>query len=323
MKKLLKILVVLSVIAATLLLFVSCEDNTENAVEINVAVPDGAPALAIAKLLDSSNFDGYKVNYEIVAGATDISAKITTGSADIVVAPTNIAAKLYSNGAKIKVVASNIFGLVYLVGTEEITSISALRGQEILCTGQGGTPDFVLQYVLNQNGISGDDANITYIAQGSDAIAALKTGQAKFALLGEPAATMAVKNAGASILVDFQKEWKDLTGNDGYPQASTIISDEVFDNHSAFLKAFLSEMNANTEWVKTNVDKVNAALKNYGSTNTFASAEVIERCNVRYVGALEAKASIISYLEIMRSYNANFIGSTLPDDGFYAGVSLD
>ena len=82
-------------------------------------------------------------------------------------------------------------------------------------------------------------------------------------------------------------------------------------------------MNANTEWVKTNVDKVNAALKNYGSTNTFASAEVIERCNVRYVGALEAKASIISYLEIMRSYNANFIGSTLPDDGFYAGVSLD
>lgn len=322
MKKVLKILVVLSVIAATLLLFVSCENNDE-VVEINVAVPDGAPALAIAKLLNSSNFDGYKVNYEIVAGATDISAKITTGAADIVVAPTNIAAKLYSNGAKIKVVASNIFGLVYLVGTEEITSISSLRGQEILCTGQGGTPDFVLQYVLNQNGISGEDANITYISQGSDAIAALKTGQAKFALLGEPAATMAVNNAGASILVDFQKEWKELTGNDGYPQASTIVTDDVFDNHSAFLKAFLSEMNANTEWAKNNVEQVNAALKNYGSTNTFASAEVISRCNVRYVGALEAKASIISYLEIMRSYNANFIGSSLPDDGFYAGVSLD
>lgn len=323
MKKVLTIIVVLSVIAATLLLFVSCEDNTENAVEINVAVPDGAPALAIAKLLNSSKFDGYKVNYEIVAGATEISAKITTGSADIVVAPTNIAAKLYSNGAKIKVVASNIFGLVYLVGTEDITSISALRGQEILCTGQGGTPDFVLQYVLNQNGINGEDANITYISQGSDAIAALKTGQAKFALLGEPAATMAVNNAGARILVDFQEEWENLTGNEGYPQASTIVTDEVFSEHSAFLKAFLAEMEANTEWVKSNVETVNKVLKDYGSTNTFASAEVIERCNVRYVGALKAKASIVSYLEIMSSYNANFIGATLPNDGFYAGVSLD
>lgn len=323
MKKVIKILVVLSVVAATLLMFVACEDNIENAVEINVAVPDGAPALAIAKLLNSSKFEGYKVNYEIVAGATEISAKITTGSADIVVAPTNIAAKLYSNGAKIKVVASNIFGLVYLVGTEEITSISALRGEEILCTGQGGTPDFVLQYVLNQNGINGDDANIKYISQGSDVIAALKTGQAKFALLGEPAATMAVNNAGARILVDFQKEWKTLTGNDGYPQASTIVTDEVFNEHSAFLKAFLAEMEANTEWVKSNVETVNQVLKDYGSTNTFASAEVIERCNVRYVGAMEAKASIVSYLEIMSSYNAGFIGATLPNDAFYAGVSLD
>lgn len=322
MKK--RIFSILCIVLAAVMCFVftACNDNNDQTV-IKVVVPDGAPALAVAKLLNSSEFVGYDVQYEIVAGATDITAKISSGQADIAIMPTNLAAKMYSSGVDIKIVAANVFGLLYLVGTEPISSVSSLRGEKILCTGQGGTPDFVLRHVLSQYGISTDDVDIQYIAQGSDAIAALKEGVAKFALLGEPAASMAVAKAGASILVNLQDEWEKTTGDDGYPQACTVVTGNMFNNYSAFLKSFLAEVRANTEWVVNNVDAVNAALKNHGSVSNFSASEVIQRCNIRYVGAMEAKNSIVKYLEIMQAFNVQFVGSELPSAGIYAGVNLD
>lgn len=327
MKK--KILIAVAVISVFVLCFslTACKDKGDyvNAgIEVNVVIPDGAPALAIAKLLNSSEFNGYKITYEIVAGATDVAAKVASGNADIAIMPTNVAARLYSS-ANIKMVAANVFGLLYLVGTQDITSLNQLKEEKILCTGQGGTPDFVLQYILAQSGISGDDLNIQYISKGSDAIAALKEGTAKFALLGEPAATMAVSKANAKVLFDLQAEWKNLTGFDGYPQAGTFVTDEIFNNHSAFLKQFLQEMNANKSWIEdeANLNAVNDALKKYNSTNNFASAAVIKRCNIRYEDAFSVEESVKSYLEIMKSFNANFIGGNLPDKGFFAKVDLD
>ncbi|MGN1042061.1 MAG: ABC transporter substrate-binding protein [Christensenellales bacterium] len=321
MKKTICAIFVILAVASVCMFGFGCTEKSQEQT-INVAVPDGAPALAIAKMLAGHSFDGYKVNYEIVAG-TDIATKLTSNQVDIAIIPTNLAAKLYNNGIKIKTVASNVYGLLYLVGTEEITSISALKGEKIRCTGFGGTPDFVLQFVLNQYGLSASDVTIEYISQGSDAIAALKGGTAKFAVLGEPAATMSVNRAGAKVLADFQSEWEKSTGSYGYPQACTVVTDTVISEKSAFLKLFLKEMNNNVTWVQENVDSVNSAIAAYNGKTQFATAAVVSRCNVKYVGALESKSEVVEYLEIMSTFSSQFIGGKLPDDGFYAGVSLD
>lgn len=323
MKKYLHICLTVVIILAVCVFAVACTKNNDNDIkEINVAVPDGAPALAIAKLINNSEFKGYKVNYEIVDG-TNIGAKISAGQVDLAIMPTNLGANLFNKGAKIKMVASNVYGLLYLVGTADITSVSDLRGEKILCTGQGGTPDFVLQYVLNTNGITSEDITIEYISQGSDAIAMLNAGTAKFALLGEPAATMAVNKAHAKVLLDLQEEWEKLTGSYGYPQASTFVTDELFTNDVAFLKQFLNAMNENLTWIGENVEAVNKAIKDYNGKTSFASKDVIDRCNLKYVGALESKDAVKTYLEIMASFNPAFIGGSLPNEGFYAGVNLD
>ncbi len=324
MKKAICIILTVIMVCSVCVFAVACKNNETETTNINVVVPDGAPALAIAKMLAGSSFEGYEVKYQIVDG-TDIAAKLSAqpSLADLAILPTNMGAKLYNSGIGIKMVATNVYGLLYLVGTEEVISLSSLKGQKILCTGQGGTPDFVLQYVLNVNGITGEDVEIEYISKGSDAIAALKNGTAKFALLGEPAATMAVSKAGAKVLFDMQSEWEKSTGTYGYPQACTVVTNDLFSKHSAFIKAFLKEMNANLTWVSENVEATNAAITANGGATNFASAEVISRCNVKYVGAMDAKADVEKYLEIMATFNNKFIGGKLPDAGFYAGVSLD
>ena len=324
MKKAICIILTVIMVCSVCVFAVACKNTETEKTTINVVVPDGAPALAIAKMLAGSSFEGYEVKYQIVDG-TDIAAKLSAqpSLADLAILPTNMGAKLYNSGIGIKMVATNVYGLLYLVGTEEVISISSLKGQKILCTGQGGTPDFVLQYVLNVNGITTDEVEIEYISKGSDAIAALKNGTAKFALLGEPAATMAVSKAGAQVLFDMQSEWEKSTGTYGYPQACTVVTNDLFSKHSAFIKAFLKEMNANLTWVSENVEATNAAITANGGATNFASAEVISRCNVKYVGAMDAKADVEKYLEIMATFNNKFIGGKLPDAGFYAGGSLD
>ncbi len=318
-----KIIIVIALVVSVMSLSifaVGCGEQKGEDVVINVAVPDGAPALAIASMLAGKTFDGYQVNYEIVDG-TDIATKLTAKQADIAIMPTNLAAKLYNNGLGIKTVATNVYGLLYLVGTEDIVNLTSLKDQKILCTGQGGTPDFVLQYILSVNGI--ENVDIQYISKGSDAIAALKQGTAKFALLGEPAATMAVSKANAKVLLDMQAEWEKCTGNYGYPQACTVVTDEIFANHAEFLKIFLKEMKQNIEWMPENVEAINTAIKDHGGATSFANADVIARCNIKYVSSLSAVEEIEEYLEIMSTFNPKFIGGKLPAKGFYAGVNID
>lgn len=319
-KKVLAITVILTLIATLSIALVSCGNKNEQ--QINVVVPDGAPALAIANMLKNGFvYENYKVNFEIVAGAAEVSTKVSSKQADIAIMPTNIAAKLYSNNVDIKLVAANIFGVLYIVGTEQIESLDDLRGQEILVTGQGGTPDFVLKFLL---GSAYDDVDIKYIAQGSDAIGALKAGTAKFALLGEPAASMAVAKAGATILFDLQELWQAKTaGDNGYPQAGTVATTNLIENHSGFLKAFLKEVKNNVNYiVETPVEEIKQALKDNNSAVEFSSTAIIERCNVRYVSGNDVKSSLINYYEIMMNYDDKFIGAQLPLESFYVTIAI-
>lgn len=325
MKKGILIFVALIFVASMCFVFVGCDKNGAET-EINIVVPDGAPALAVAPIISSLKVDGYKINFEIVAGAPDIAAKVANGDADIAIMPTNIGAKLYNSGsADIKMVAANVYGLLYLVGTEEISSIGDLKNKKILCTGQGGTPDFVFKYILSENGVSAEGMNIEYIAQGSDAIAALKQNTAQFAVLGEPAATMAKNKANASVVLDMQSEWEKLTGFRGYPQAGTFVKSSVLQKDAAFIKQFLSAMNNNTQWIVEgeNYKAVNEALKAFNSNSTFASADVIKRCNIRYVDAVSAKEALENYFGVMTAADSKFIGGKKPADEFYAKVELE
>lgn len=323
-KKSLTMLLIIALIAVLSISLLSCKEK--DAQTIKIAVPDGAPALAIANMLEGGfSYENYNVEIEIVAGAAEISAKLTASQADIALIPTNIAAKLYANNVDIKLVATNVYGLLYLVGTENITSFADLKNQKIMCTGQGGTPDFLLKFFLENAGVDLEtEADIQYITQGSDAIAALKAGTAKYALLGEPAATMAVSKAGASIIFDLQEKWFDATGYEGYPQAGTVATANVVANHSGFLKAFLSKMKDNVDYIaSTDVAVINKALADNNSLVAFSTAAVIERCNIKYVGGIDSKESLVKYFDVMKASSAQFIGGDLPVESFYVNIALD
>ena len=58
-----------------------------------------------------------------------------------------------------RVLAINTLGVLYIVESgDTVHSVEDLRGKTIYATGQGANPEFVLNYLLTENGV--DPANV-------------------------------------------------------------------------------------------------------------------------------------------------------------------
>ena len=124
---------------------------------LQLYVPDGAPALAVAKLVaekDTLTVAGYAVNVNIVPANT-IAAHIAKGDGDIVIMPANGGANLVVQGADYKFLCSNTRGILYMISTSEgSVSPEDLAGKTVGCIGQGAVPQYAFERILAANGLA-------------------------------------------------------------------------------------------------------------------------------------------------------------------------
>lgn len=327
MKKFLTIAIIAVLILATVFTFAACNEKGEG--QIKIVVPDGAPALAIAKLLSERPvYKQYDIEYEIVPGATEVSAKLVNGEADFAIVPTNIAANLYNKGTDIRLISANTFGNLYIVGTESVTDLAELKGEVVCNIGRGGTPDLSLKYILDQKGIayresetaddSGATVSLRYVSNGSELIPLLKTGKIKFGVLGEPAVTQAISVVGAERLFAIHELWAEVSDNLDYTQAVLVGSTTAIDDNEGIVDWLSERLTENAQWILDNPTSAQAALSAAGSTVAVTyTTEIIAACNVRFVAASDAKPDIDAFLAAIAEFNPAFIGGAVPDDDFY------
>ena len=341
MKRRFLLTVVTLLLISTLALFtlIGC-DNRDNddsdPIVINVCVPDGSPAIAIAKLLkDKPTFDGYQINYEVVTGSEGIGARLASGQATIAIAPTNAGATQYNkNNGKYKLVATAVQGALYMVGKGEVVGntiqeqLSSLKGQTVYNIGQGATPDLTFKYILDYYDIpyqatdveSSEYVALKYVSAGSELIPLLKQNKAKFGIMGEPAVTKANANAGTTTLFSIQDLWNGATATSGgFPQASVFVNSSILDgNHNEFIDWFLDNMEENATWVNSNATEAGSALQEAGSTALQGlSNAIVQKCNINIVRANNAKANVNTYLTALHGFNPQTVGGSVPNDAFY------
>lgn len=124
---------------------------------ISLYVPDGAPALSVAKIIAEGKIGETAVNVNLSTGE-DVVAKAMNGEADVVVLPTNAAAKVYNAKKQYSMFSVNVYGVLYVVSTENITKLSDLSGKLVYSIGLGNTPEYVFKKVLSVAGIGYVDA---------------------------------------------------------------------------------------------------------------------------------------------------------------------
>lgn len=291
MKKVLKAIMAVFMVAALVAVFAvelaACNDDKDVAPDtLQLYVPDGAPALAVAKFIaekDTLTVAGYKIAVNIVP-ANQIAAHMAKADGDIVIMPANAGMNLISKGAGYEFVCSNTRGILYMLSLEQGTVTPAdLAGKKVGCIGEGAVPEYALMTVLEANGVA-DDVDVQFFADGAAVQAALKAGTIDFGIVGEPAAT-AGASKGFFTVMDMQAEFNEATDSEsGFPMSSTFVS-EALAGEDGFVEALIAALEDNVDYIAENAAGMTALLQGAGSTSAYPAAS-IPRCNVGvYTGA--------------------------------------
>lgn len=326
MKKVLSL--ILSVIMI-LALTVGCTSTNEEAkkestpLDIKVATPAGTPTLSMIKMFkeNPSIGDNVSISYESVKSTDLLTSKILSKEADIFIVPTNLAANLYNKNSGYKIAASTVWGTFYLVGNEQVFNWEDLKGKEIDMIGRGLTPDAIFRYLLTQNNIDPDkDVKLNYFGGASELATNFISGKNDLSLMHEPMLTKALmKRTDSKVVIDLQDEWGKATKlNSSYPQASLIVSEELINNHPDVVENFLSEYKKSINWINENPSEAGKYYEELDEgINKVIVEKSIQRCNIDYVSAKDAKTAIDKYLNVLFEYNAKLVGGKLVDEDFY------
>ena len=307
MKKLLAILTL-----AVMLFALGCAKAP--AEPVNVAALKGPTGMGISYMMD----DKTKYNVELQDAPDVVVGKFVNGEIDIAAVPLNLAAVLY-NKTEGNVVLLNLdtLGVLYIVENgNTVNSIADLAGKTIYASGEGATPQYVLDYLLAQNGLT-DKVTVKYVGEHTALAAMVASGEAQIALLPEPfVSAVTVKNPDVRVALDLNSAWEEASGTK-LVMGVYIASRTFYNEHPDQVKAFLADYAASVEKVNTSADAAQkiADLGIVGSADI--AKQAIPRSYIVSITGDEAKTAASAVLNVLFTANPKSVGGKLPGDDLY------
>lgn len=293
-------------------------------INVNVAALKGPTAMGLVHMMSLSEEGMTANNYNLMVSGTadDITAGIIKGDYPIATVPCNLASVLYnkSNGG-IKVAGINTLSVLYIVETgESIQSVEDLRGKTIYSTGKGTTPEFTLNYLLNQYGLDPQkDVSIEFKSEATEVAAILSESDNAVAMLPQPyVTTVMMNNNKVRVALDIAKEWEAISNNDSSVVTGVVVVNSKFlEEHKDVVDAFLLEYADSVSYVNENIEEAGELIERYGIINKQVAMNAIPYCNIVLIKGDEMKSKINGYLEVLYDQAPNSVGGQLPDDNFY------
>lgn len=328
---------ILSILLAAVMIFslAACSSsNTEQAdttapaaekIDVNAYVISGPTGIGAVQMMSKAENNKGSENYKFTVTATpeEVVSKISTGEADIAAIATNMASSLYNktNGG-IKIIAVNTMGVLYVLNNSgaEINSIEDLKGRTIYTTGQGANPEYIIEYLLTENGINPEkDVHIEYKTEGSELVPVWATEPDAVIIAPQPvAATINNKYPSSVQSLDLTKEWEKVNDESALMMGCVVVRTEFLNEHPDAVKAFLKDYEQSIHAVTEDIESTAALCAQYGIV---ASAEVakaaIPYCNICFVTGSEMKTKLTGYLNVLYSANPKSVGGKMPDDDFW------
>lgn len=297
--------------------------------KVNLAVLKGPTGIGMINLLDASDNGKALNNYEYTISSTtdEITAKLIQGVYDIATVPTNIAASLYNaTDGKIKILALNTLGVLYLLENgKEINSVDDLKGKTIYASGQAEMPEYVLNYILESNGINPEkDVNIKYVAQQSELETLASSGKATLCVLPEPdVTTVLTQSKELRVALNLTDEWekaakKNKKEGSVLSMGCVVVRSEFADNNKDAVDAFLKEYEESINKVNSDIDAAAALCEKYEIvTKSEIAKNVIPRCNIVFISGEKMKEQIGNFYDVLYNANKKSVGGALPNEAFY------
>lgn len=291
--------------------------TAESGAPVNIAALKGPTGMGLVKLMQEE----YKAKYKVAltAAPDDITGQIVSGQVDIAAVPINLAAALYNKTqGKVTMIAINTLGVLYVLENgSEINTISDLAGKTLVATGQGSTPEYIINYLLEKNGLT-DQVTIEYKGEHSELATLMAAGKVNLGMLPEPNVTAALaQNKALRVALDVTNEWNKVSDTE-LVQGCIIVRTEFLSENEEAVRSFLEDYKASTQFVNQNQAEAAQLIETYG---IMASAELaeqaIDKCNIVCITGEEMKTASAAMLDILFTANPKSVGGAMPKDEFY------
>ncbi|MDO4552311.1 MAG: ABC transporter substrate-binding protein [Bacillota bacterium] len=329
-----KLLLPLCLILTLCLVLAGCggqaeEDVAETAppaepVSVVIAGLAGPTSIGMIQLISGQalNSDAYAVEYMVAEAPDALTGKLINGEIQIAALPTNTAAVLFNRTeGGVQFLAQNTLGVLYVVGSPEagVSSLADLAGKTVAISGAGGVPQYAVEYILSQNGLT-EQVTLNYLPDHATVAQTLLAGDAEVAVLPQPFVTQVLnQNENLSILLDVTEEWTAASGGESVLSMGCLVVEKTFaEENPQFIADFLELYQASVNFANEEPAAAAALVEQEG---IIASAAVVEQaipyCNIVYKSAQDAKEEIGGFLTVLYESDPASVGGTLPDDSFY------
>ena len=313
-KRILAVLMIASVIALGLSLAWA-----DDAPVVRVASMKGPTSMGLVALIKSET-PGQAYDFTVAGAADEIVPLIARDEIDIAFVPCNLASILYNNTGKIVVAGVNTLGVLYIVEKgDSIQSVEDLRGQTIVTTGKGTTPEYSLRHVLTLNGIDPDtDVTLVFKSEATEVLAALNSGAATVAMLPQPFATAAlIQNGELREALSLTEMW-DEVGETGSLVTGVIVVRKAFlEEHEDAVKLFLDEYAASVQYVNENPAEVAPWIEELDIAKAAIAQKALPKCNIVAITGEDMMDAVSGYLAALYSQDPASVGGSTPDEAFY------
>ena len=310
------------------------DSSKEEPKTVTVYMPDGAPALALAKMMQEDTSDDGIEYY--VAKADAIASKVSfeeeTKNADLCVMPLNLAAKNPKVQANYVMLGAVTNGNLYMISKDEtqytLDNLSTLVGKTVGVLQINNVPGLTFKAVLNKQGVAwtemknvnapvADRVNLVALADAT----AVATTAADCFVIAEPAVTAQVAKNGFHIVGNLQTLYG---GENGYPQAVLVAKKNFVTQNGEWVRTFTGKVAGAAQWLETAtgeqiVTAINGHLdETLGETSLKApmlKAATLARCGVKYIPSADCKGGAVSLLNEYIAINPN--AASIPQDAFF------
>ena len=295
---------------------------------VRVATLKGPTAMGLVKFMDEADSgalsDG-QYQFTMYDAPDQLVPLVVKGDVDIAMVPGNLASVLYQKTkGNVQVFAINTLGVLYIVDNgNPVSSVADLKGRSIAASGMGSTPQYVLNYILQQNGLDPEkDVDVTWCDDHSMALQMLMKDDSLLAMLPQPFVTVAQTKADTiHVDLDLTEEWNKTQEKAQNPSqlvmGVAIVNKSFAEKNPDALRAFMSHYEESVKFVNSNVDEAAALVGKYDIVPEGVAKKAIPACNITYIAGEDMKNGLSGFLQVLNDQDPSAVGGALPEDDFY------
>lgn len=298
-------------------------------ITIEIASLNGPTTMGLVGLMDEAASGQAAEDYQVTVYGTpdEVVPLLVQGKVDIALVPANLASVVYNKtkgtDAQVAVMAINTLGVLNIVESgNSINSIADLRGQTIYSTGKGASPEYVLNYLLTENGLTpGVDVTVEFKSEATEVSALLASEPGAIGVLPQPYVTILESKApGLRTALDLTEEWAKVSTDSQLVTGVVVVNVAFAAAHPDAIAQFRTDYRASTEFTNEYPAEAAPLIVAAGIAPDATVAEAaIPPSNITFIDGADLRTILSGYFGVLFAADPASVGGSLPGDDFYYG----